>query len=168
MLRPLLVRRDYNKIYINSSFFIIIFAIFITILARAELKGLETVEVYEIKNKDAVVELDVFCNRIFDLMLVLKLEPPMQISLEDRIKGGGYFIGEIKVEFSNGDSDFKVNLGKKGGCFNRGLWLVSIDYFPSKLIRTCSKEKITVFIKDLSIDLDKHKFFLQFERDGRP
>lgn len=122
-------------------------------------------EQHEIKTVRGVYELEVPCNRFHNLMLAFHITPPLPISASN---DGPYTNGKINIKHSDLRADINVDLKDRGGFFSGGLWKQSIMFLPAHFFRLCSKTTMTVTIKELDIDLEKHEVHLYFMKDGRP
>lgn len=153
------------RIALKSILLFMVFIALIVVLVKFGSWSIERFERHEITASDDIYQFDVPCNRFHGLMLAFHITPPLPIKSSSKKP---YTTGTVTISYSDNRLGNIINLAERGGSFSGGLWKQSIILLPSKFFRLCRKSTMTVEIKDLDIDLSKHRVQLYIMKDGRP
>ena len=127
---------------------------------------IEKLPKYELTHEKTRFKVDVVCNRFYDLDLILEIQPPIDIA--DMAKARDLVVGTVEVKFSKEDSLKSINLRDAGSYYAGGLWKKIIYKSKASIYRTCENESLDVHVRDLNINLSRHRVFIYFARDLRP
>lgn len=130
-----------------------------------ETKKIRSLKMYEITSLNSPIDISVFCNRFVHAALSMIIDPPIEAFIGQKSPP---VTGVLSISI-DGDV-YKKNADIAGGAYyfsGKGVWLKNIEYFPPVLLGSCGS-KMTVNIQELSVNLNKHRVFLQIRKDGRP
>lgn len=137
----------------------------VIVAAKIESRSIDDAEIYEVTSHRTSFDIEVMCNRFYDIDLAMEIRPP--IEFKEFVHADKLVTGEAKIIIDKINYS-TIDIKNAGTYYSGGIWKKVLYSIKANPLSLCRKKGFHVSIKDLSVDLNRHKVYLHFTKDRRP